>query len=162
MVPSRNAQKAARRGDGSPSPTGPRERDTKGANDAKQRRKIEPADLDAARRESEKAMRRLSTQDDDNLPPPAAAARPAPAAVAATASSNWSPDRQITTLVRDASQRGRDAAKARKPKDVDQALQDTTAALRGSDFMHKFSGESDALLEAFLESGPAPIPQQDA
>mgnify|MGYP001169480183 CR=1 FL=1 len=57
---------------------------------------------------------------------------------------------------------GRDAAKARKPKDVDQALQDTTAALRGSDFMHKFSGESDALLEAFLESGPAPIPQQDA
>ena len=49
MVPSRHAQKAARRGDGSPSPTGPRERDTKGANDAKQRRKVEPADLDAAR-----------------------------------------------------------------------------------------------------------------
>ena len=67
-----------------------------------------------------------------------------------------------TALVCDASQRGRDAVKARKPKDVDQALQDTTAALRGSDFMHKFSGESDALLEAFLESGPAPIPQQDA
>ena len=162
MVPSRHAQKAARRGGESPSPTGPRERDTKGANDAKQRRKVEPADLDAARRESEKAMRRLSTQDDDNLPPPAAAARPAPVAVAATEPPSWSPDRQITTLVRDASQRGRDAVKARKPKDVDQALQDTTAALRGSDFMHKFSGESDALLEAFLESGPAPIPQQDA
>ena len=161
MVPSRHAQKAARRGGESPSPTGPRERDTKGANDAKQRRKIEPADLDAARRESEKAMRRLSTQDDDDLSPQAPA-RPAPVAVAATEPPSWSPDRQITTLVRDASQRGRDAAKARKPKDVDQALQDTTAALRGSDFMHKFSGESNALLEAFLESGPAPIPQQDA
>ena len=160
MVPSRHAQKAARRGGESPSPTGPRERDTKGANDAKQRRKVEPADLDAARRESEKAMRRLSTQDKDDLPQ--AAARPAPVAVAATEPPSWSPDRQITTLVRDASQRGRDAVKARKPKDVDQALQDTTAALRGSDFMHKFSGESDALLEAFLESGPAPIPQQDA
>ena len=161
MVPSRNAQKAARRGDGSPSPTGPRERDTKGANDAKQRRKVEPADLDAARRESEKAMRRLSTQDDDL--PQQAAARPAPVAVAATASSSWSPDPQITALVRDASQRGRDAVKARKPKDVDQALQDTTAALRGSDFMHKFSGESDALLDAFLQSGPALIaPRQDA
>ena len=107
-------------------------------------------------------MRRLSTQDDDDLPQQAAA-RPAPAvAVAATASSPWSPDRQITALVRGASQRGRDAVKARKPKDVDKALHDTTAALRGSDFMHKFSGESDALLEAFLESGPAPIPQQDA
>ena len=105
-------------------------------------------------------MRRLSTQDKDDLPQ--AAARPAPVAVAATEPPSWSPDRQITTLVRDASQRGRDAAKARKPKDVDQALQDTTAALRGSDFMHKFSGESNALLEAFLESGPAPIPQQDA
>ena len=68
MVPSRHAQKAARRGDGSPSPTGPRERDTKGANDAKQRRKVEPADLDAARRESEKAMRRLSTHDKEDLP----------------------------------------------------------------------------------------------
>ena len=163
MVPSRHAQKAARRGGESPSPTGPRERDTKGANDAKQRRKVEPADLDAARRESEKAMRRLSTHDKEDLPLQAPA-RPAPAvAVAATASSPWSPDKRITALVRDASQRGRDAVKARKPKDVDQALQDTTAALRGSDFMHKFSGESDALLEAFLESGPAPIPQrQDA
>ena len=106
-------------------------------------------------------MRRLSTQDKDDLPQ--AAARPAPVAVAATASSSWSPDPQITALVRDASQRGRDAAKARKPKDVDQALQDTTAALRGSDFMHKFSGESDALLDAFLQSGPALIaPRQDA
>ena len=107
-------------------------------------------------------MRRLSTQDKDDLPQ--AAARPAPAvAVAATASSNWTPDQEITAHVRDASQRGRDAVKARKPKDVDKALHDTTAALRGSDFMHKFSGESDALLEAFLESGPAPIPQrQDA
>ena len=101
-------------------------------------------------------MRRLSTQDDDDLSPQAPA-RPAPVAVAATEPPSWSPDRQITTLVRDASQRGRDAAKARKPKDVDQALQDTTAALRGSDFMHKFSGESDALLEAFLRSS-APIP----
>jgi hypothetical protein len=162
MVPSRHAQKAARRGGESPSPTGPRERDTKGANDAKQRRKVEPADLDAARRTSEDAMRRLSTQDDDDLPQQAAA-RPAPVAVAETASSPWSPDQEITALVRDASQRGRDAVKARKPKDVDKALHDTTAALRGSDFMHKFSGESDALLEAFLESGPAPIPQrQDA
>ena len=105
-------------------------------------------------------MRRLSTQDKDDLPQ--AAARPAPVAVAATASSPWSPDRQITALVRGASQRGRDAVKARKPQDVNTALQDTTAALRGSDFVHKFSGESDALLEAFLESGPAPIPQQDA
>ena len=85
MVPSRHAQKAARRGDGSPSPTGPRERDTKGANDAKQRRKIEPADLDAARRTSVEAMRRLSTHDKDDLPQ--AAARPAPVAVAETASS---------------------------------------------------------------------------
>ena len=160
MVPSRHAQKAARRGGESPSPTGPRERDTKGANDAKQRRKVEPADLDAARRTSVEAMRRLSTHDKDDLPQ--AAARPAPVAVAETASSPWSPDQEITALVRDASQRGRDAIKSRKPKDVDQALQDTTAALRGSDFMHKFSGESDALLEAFLESGPAPIPQQDA
>ena len=107
-------------------------------------------------------MRRLSTQDKDGLPQQAAA-RPAPVAVAATASSPWSPDRQITALVRGASQRGRDAVKARKPKDVDQALQDTTAALRGSDFMHKFSGESDALLDAFLQSGPALIaPRQDA
>ena len=105
-------------------------------------------------------MRRLSTHDKDDLPQ--AAARPAPVAVAETASSPWSPDQEITALVRNASQRGRDAIKSRKPKDVDKALQDTTAALRGSDFMHKFSGESDALLEAFLESGPAPIPQQDA
>ena len=94
MVPSRHAQKAARRGGESPSPTGPRERDTKGANDAKQRRKVEPADLDAARRTSEEAMRRLSTQDKDDLPRtvngadlPQAAARPAPVAVAETASS---------------------------------------------------------------------------
>ena len=107
-------------------------------------------------------MRRLSTQDKEDLPPQAPA-RPAPVAVAATEPPSWSPDRQITTLVRDASQRGRDATKARKPKDVDQALQDTTAALRGSDFMHKFSGESDALLDAFLQSGPALIaPRQDA
>ena len=109
-------------------------------------------------------MRRLSTQDKDDLPRtvngadlPQAAARPAPVAVAETASSPWSPDQEITALVRDASQRGRDAIKSRKPKDVDQALQDTTAALRGSDFMHKFSGESDALLEDFLRSS-APIP----
>ena len=106
-------------------------------------------------------MRRLSTQDKDELPPQAPA-RPAPVAVAATEPPSWSPDRQITTLVRDASQRGRDATKARKPKDVEQALQDSTAALRGSDFMHKFSGESDALLAAFLRSSSAPIPRQDA
>ena len=78
MVPSRQAQKSARRRGGTPPPTGPRERDTKGANDAKQRRKVEPADLDAARRTSEDAMRRLSTQDKDDLPQ--AAARPAPVA----------------------------------------------------------------------------------
>ena len=163
MVRDRTARKAARRGGGSPPPTGPRQRNTKDANNAKQRktRTVKPDDLDAARRTSEEAMRRLSTQDDDL--PQQAAARPAPVAVAATASSSWSPDPQITALVRDASQRGRDAVKARKPKDVDQALQDTTAALRGSDFMHKFSGESDALLDAFLQSGPALIaPRQDA
>ena len=102
-------------------------------------------------------MRRLSTQDDDDLPPQAPA-RPAPVAVAATASSNWSPDPRITALVRGASQRGRAATKSRDVEGVDKALQDTTAALRGSDFMHKFSGESDALLDAFLQSGPAPIP----
>jgi hypothetical protein len=156
MVPSRQAQKSARRRGGTPPPTGPRERDTKGANDAKQRRKVEPADLDAARRTSEDAMRRLSTQDKDDLPQ--AAARPAPAvAVAATASPPWSPDPRITALVRGASQRGRAATKARKPRDVNKALKDTTAALWGSDFMHKFSGESDALLKAFLRSS-APIP----
>ena len=106
-------------------------------------------------------MRRLSTQDKDDLPQ--AAARPAPAAVAATEPPSWSPDRQITALVRDASQRGRDAIKSRDVEGVDKALQDTTAALRGSDFMHKFSGESDALLDAFLQSGPAPISRrQDA
>ena len=157
MVRDRKGQKAARRRGGSPPPTGPRQRNTKDANNAKQRRKVKPADLDAARTESEKAMRRLSTQDDDDLPPQAPA-RPAPVAVAATASSNWSPDPRITALVRGASQRGRAATKARKPRDVNKALQDTTAALRGSDFMHKFSGESDALLDAFLQSGPAPIP----
>ena len=164
MVRDRKGQKAARRGGGSPPPTGPRQRNTKDANNAKQRktRTVKPDELDAARRSSEEAIRRLSTQDDDDLSPQAPA-RPAPVAVDATASSNnWSPDRQSTALVRDASQRGRDATKARKPRDVNKALQDTTAALRGSDFMHKFSGESDALLEAFLESGPAPIPQQDA
>ena len=158
MVPSRHAQKAARRGGGSPPPTGPRQRNTKDANNAKQRktRTVKPDDLDAARRTSEDAMRRLSTQDDDDLSPQAPA-RPAPVAVAATASSPWSPDQEITALVRGASQRGRAATKARKPRDVNKALQDTTAALRGSDFMHKFSGESDALLEAFLRSS-APIP----
>ena len=94
----RTAQKAARRGGGSPPPTGPRERDTKGANNAKQRktRTVKPADLDAARRESENALRRLSTQDDDDLSPQAPA-RPAPVAVAATASPPWSPDPRITT-----------------------------------------------------------------
>ena len=157
MVRDRKGQKAARRRGGSPPPTGPRQRNTKDANNAKQRRKVKPADLDAARTESEKAMRRLSTQDDDD-DLPQAPARPAPVAVAATASSNWSPDPRITALVRGASQRGRAATKARKPRDVNKALQDTTAALRGSDFMHKFSGESDALLDAFLQSGPAPIP----
>ena len=157
MVRDRKGQKAARRRGGSPPPTGPRQRNTKDANNAKQRRKVKPADLDAARTESEKAMRRLSTQDDDDLPPQAPA-RPAPVAVAATASSNWSPDPRITAHVRDASQRGRNAIKSRDVEGVDKALQDTTAALRGSDFMHKFSGESDALLDAFLQSGPAPIP----
>ena len=159
MVRDRKAQKAARRRGGLPPPTGPRQRNTKDANDAKQRktRTVKPDELDAARRSSEEAIRRLSTQDDDDLSPQAPA-RPAPVAVAATASSNWSPDPRITALVRGASQRGRAATKARKPRDVNKALQDTTAALRGSDFMHKFSGESDALLDAFLQSGPAPIP----
>ena len=156
MVRDRKGQKAARRRGGSPPPTGPRQRNTKDANNAKQRRKVKPADLDAARTESEKAMRRLSTQDDDD-DLPQAPARPAPVAVAATASSNWSPDPRITALVRGASQRGRAATKSRDVEGVDKALQDTTAALRGSDFMHKFSGESDALLEAFLRSS-APIP----
>ena len=106
-------------------------------------------------------MRRLSTQERDD-PPQQAAARPAPVTVAATASSTWSPDPRITALVRGASQRGRDAIKSRDVEGVDKALEDTTAALRGSDFMHKFSGESDALLKAFLQSGPAPItPRQD-
>ena len=158
MVRDRTARKAARRGGGSPPPTGPRQRNTKDANNAKQRktRTVKPDDLDAARRTSEDAMRRLSTQDKDGLPQQAAA-RPAPVTVAATASSTWSPDPRITALVRGASQRGRAATKARKPRDVNKALQDTKAALRGSDFMHKFSGESDALLGAFLRSS-APIP----
>ena len=101
-------------------------------------------------------MRRLSTQDKEDLPPQAPALQRGRVA----ASLPLEPGR-ITALVRGASQRGRDAGKARKPKDVDQALHDTHGPpLAGSDFMHKFSGESDALLEAFLESGPAPIPQR--
>lgn len=111
-----------------------------GANDFKQRRKVKAHDLEDVRRTSEETMRRLSTHDDDDLPPQATEPAAPVAPVAATEFPPWPPNPQITASVRGASQRGRDAIEASNVEGVDQALQDTTAALRGSEFMNKFSG----------------------